>query len=171
VNPKFFGDSYDCVKRVFCTELQVLGYEVYIDPMFTDTWESDQEKMFYALLGGVKRFQNIPPNTGKTALFLDPDTGIKETGTKKHVSLECIAVAVKEWAIVFVFDQSFSFRQDRNELMQEKLKGLNERNCHAFYYDSHARFLFASHDQTKLAAVQTHLFNLGLPRRRIVPLL
>jgi hypothetical protein len=35
VNPNFFGDSFDIVKRFFCTELAALGYYVIAEPMFT----------------------------------------------------------------------------------------------------------------------------------------
>ena len=35
MNPKFFGDSYDLVKRFLCAELHVVGYCVTVDPMFT----------------------------------------------------------------------------------------------------------------------------------------
>lgn len=35
MNRKFFGDSYDIVKRFFCVELAALGYSVEVEPMFT----------------------------------------------------------------------------------------------------------------------------------------
>ena len=68
MNPKWFGDSYDIVKRFFSTSLQNLGYDVYIDPMFTGEWEEDEEKLY--------RFLRMRPvaeyEEGESALFLDP---------------------------------------------------------------------------------------------------
>ena len=73
MNPAYFGDSYDLVKRFFCRELALLGYSVFVDPMLTGTW-SVNEKEFYRLIGAepVSRGRPIPQ---RAALFLDPDTG------------------------------------------------------------------------------------------------
>jgi hypothetical protein len=50
MNPSFFGDSYDLVKRFFCVQLAALGYEVVVDPMFTGEWR-ELDHQFFRLIG------------------------------------------------------------------------------------------------------------------------
>lgn len=46
MNPTYFGDSYDVVKRFFCDMARAAGYVVYIDPMFTEVWTPQQRASF-----------------------------------------------------------------------------------------------------------------------------
>ena len=39
MNPKWFGDTYDIVKRFFAISLHDLDYQNYIDPMLTEEWD------------------------------------------------------------------------------------------------------------------------------------
>jgi hypothetical protein len=107
MNQSFLGDSYDLVKRFFCFELSALGYKVVVDPMFTGAWEGREREEFYSLIG-IAIDATAPPRSGRTALFVDPDTGIKQKGSKQHVSFDRLAMEASSHALVFSFDQSFS---------------------------------------------------------------
>lgn len=165
MNPSFFGDSYDIVKRFFCHELIALGYKIVTDPMFTNTWNGREED-FYRLIGARPKLDS-PLSFGQTVLFLDPDTGVNEKGGKQHVSFDRLAREAKEYALVFSFDQSFSWQSNANMTMTKKLAMLAGRGCHAMYYDSHARFLFVSTHKRRLNELRTHLIGLGLPTERL----
>ena len=106
MNPKWVGDSYDIVKRFFAEQLNEIGYRVVVDPMLTGKWDG-LEDQFY-------KFLNVNPSSeksdGKSALLLDPDTGVGRKRTKKHITIEDIADQLLQYEIVFAFDQSFSSR-------------------------------------------------------------
>jgi hypothetical protein len=78
------------------------------------------------------------------SLFLDPDTGVNNRGSARHVSIERLACEASENELVFSFDQSFSRQFKQGGVMASKFAELNGRGCHGMYYDSHARFLFVS---------------------------
>ncbi len=169
MNPDFLGDSYDLVKRFFCHELTALGYVVDTDPMFTGTWNEREQEDFYRLIGAVRRELSLHV-PDQSALFLDPDTGINTKGGRQHVSFDGLAQAASAFAIVFAFDQSFS-RQTQAvqvQVMKRKLAELEGRDCHAMYYNSHARFLFASKQKRCLRELRVHLLSLGLPPERLL---
>ena len=50
MNPQWFGDSYDIVKRYFIENLKAIGYHVVVDPMLTGGWNGLEEN-FYHFLG------------------------------------------------------------------------------------------------------------------------
>ena len=52
--------------------------------------------------------------------------------------------------------------------MKNKIAELRKRECYAMYYDSHARFLFASLKQQPLRELRAHLLALGLPSERLL---
>lgn len=166
MNPKFVGDSYDLVKRFFATELASLNYAVSIEPMFTGDW-GDSKSGFHRLIGmasdrkpsGVKQ---------RRALFFDPDTGVNESGGKRHVSFARLVDAADTYDLVVSFDQAFSRRDEPSRAMRAKLAHLQRLGCCAMYYDSHARFLFASRDAGCVDRWRDHLVSLGLPKRRLL---
>lgn len=166
MNRDYFGDSYDLVKRFFCRELQSLGYVVVIDPMFTGTWGTDKRKFFRLISAEPKGKSNAA--SPRSALFLDPDTGVHERGSKRHVTLRRVADEASKHEVVFSFDQSFAYGADATAAMRKKLETLKSLGCHAMYYDSHARFLFASRTPMPLRALCAHLTSLGLPGSRLV---
>lgn len=166
MNRKYLGDSYDLVKRFFCSILTALGYEVVIDPMFTGEWGNGEQEAFYLLIGASPATTPIP-NSRRTALLIDLDTGIRERGGRQHVSFDRIATEVNIHALVFVFDQSFSYQEDRHAIMREKLTAMTNRGCHCFYYDSHARFLFASLEVDALNVLLSRLREIGMPGSRL----
>lgn len=100
--------------------------------------------------------------------MLDPDTGIRKKKSKQHVTIKCIADKLLHYDVVFSFDQSFSRGGSAVEQIREKLVLLQETGNYGFYYDSHARFLFAAKSIETLGEVEQQLLELGLPVSRIV---
>jgi hypothetical protein len=166
MNPSYFGDSYDIVKRFFCAELNSLGYAVLAHPIFTGEWNGNHRAFLRFV--GVSEFVQSPSSSARTALFFDPDTGVHQRASRKHVSLAQVADAAAHHALAFAFDQSFSRQHDSAHAMQRKLSSLRELGCCAMYYDSHARFLFVSRAAEVLAQLRGHLLSLGLPSSRFV---
>ena len=165
MNPLYLGDSYDLVKRFWCRELSNLGYAVAVDPMFTGEWNG-REQSFLDLIG-AETAKPTRVHASKSALFLDPDTGVNSKGGPKHVSYERLASEAKRHDLVFSFDQSFSRQHDAATVMDSKLTALHALGCHVMYYDSHARFLFAATDQERLDELHAGVVALGLPTTRI----
>ena len=128
MNRRWFGDSYEIVKRFFVDTLKSEGYSVFIDPMFT----------------------------------------IGKRKTKQHVTIEGIAKHLETFDLVFSFDQSFSRSREPLDQMSEKLNRLRSTGNYGFYYDSHARFLFASGKLKLLNEFKEGLKKTGLPPKRIV---
>ena len=108
--------------------------------------------------------------TKKLALLIDPDTGIGKKRTKQHVTIAIIATHLQNHEIVFSFDHSFSRAGSTTEKMKEKLGWLEETGNVGFYYDSHARFLFAANSSENLKAVEQQLLSSGLPASRLLKL-
>ena len=166
MNPEWFGDSFDIVKRYFIEVLKSAGFHVYVDPMFTGDGESIK-KQYHAFLG-APQYNGQKSFSGKTALLIDPDTGVGKRKTEKHITLSDIAKELEKHNIVFSFDQSFSRSRSGLEQMMEKLGNLFNIGCYAFYYDSHARFLFAASSEPDIKSVISALHLSGLPQARIV---
>jgi len=166
MNPDYFGDSYDLVKRFFCAELSALGYAVTVNPMFTGTWNG-AEREFYRLIG-AEQHPAQSRNAARTALFLDPDTGVHKKASKKHVSLQQLVDEASRNTIVFSFDQSFSRQSKPAVVMREKLESIRTYGCHGMYYDSHARFLFVASQEQSLHELHAHLLSLGMPLSRLI---
>lgn len=166
MNPEWFGDSFDIVKRYFVTVLKEAGFSVYVDPMFTGDGESI-EREFHAFLG-APRNNGDNSSRQKSALLLDPDTGVGKKKTAQHVTINDIARDLENHSIVFSFDQSFSRNRAGDVQMMEKLNNLSGMGVHAFYYDSHARFLFAATSKSDIELVVSALRISGLPQSRIV---
>ncbi len=173
MNFQYFGDSYDIVKRFFIKNINEMGYSVFVDPMFTDNWNGFEEK-FYALIGAfpLKSFSAV---TGKTALFLDPDTGVNSKSSKKHIAIEKhitiekMVGCLKEHDIVFSFDQAFSRDTTvRNKKISEKLCLLKKIGARGFYYKSHACFLFSAKTDEILTNLKNQFLIIGLPENRFV---
>ena len=166
MNPKWFGDSYDIVKKFFVDTLKDIGYKAYVDPMFTGSWDG-KEQQFIKFIG-AKLIDDFEIIDHKSALLIDPDTGIGEKATSKHVTIYSIRRKLEKYEIVFSFDQSFSYGRSSEEQMQEKLSALTELGGVGFYYDSHARFLFAFSNLIALNAIKDRLLQIGLPSTRFV---
>jgi len=163
MHPKYFGDSFDIVKRFFCAELMKLGYVVVMQPMFTSDWEGREEEFFQFV--GISR---NPETSSRTAVLFDPDTGVHERPSVSHLSLRQLSEATHNYHLSFSFDQSFSRRYAPSEMMQRKLVALKELGTFGMYYDSHARFLFASAREEPIDELRRHLVALGMPSSRLV---
>jgi hypothetical protein len=166
MNSQWFGDSFDIVKRFFIGNIREMGYQVFVDPMFTGEWNGLENK-FYDFLGAAP-LESLATSRGKTALLLDPDTGIGLNPTKQHVTVRMIVNYLQEHEIVFSFDQSFSRGGDALKKMREKLSLLKKEGAAGFYYDSHARFLFSAKSPEVLANLKRHLVTAGLPEKRLI---
>lgn len=166
MNPKWFGDSYDIVKRFFVSALKDIGYDVYVDPMFTGDPSGIQDKFLDFI--GAELKPAIPPLSAKPAILLDPDTGIGSKRTKKHITIEDYYRFIDSYEIVFSYDQSFSYSKNHEAEMSIKLKALQDLGAYGFYYDSHAKFLFGSKSIDSLEAIKAALKNIGIPSFRII---
>jgi len=164
MNPQWFGDSSDIVKRYFVENLKEIGYHVVVDPMLTGEWNGLEQK-FYHFLGVSPLCES---NSNKSALLLDPDIGIGKKMTKQHVTIDMIASHLENHKIVFTFDQSFSRAGSATEKMKEKLGRLKKTGNFGFYYDSHARFLFAANSLKHLNTVEQKVLSSGLPTNRLL---
>ena len=167
MNPAYQGDSYDLVKRFFCRELQHLGYTVAVDPMFTGEW-CNSELTYYRLISATPLSELSA--AARTAILLDPDTGVREKATRSHVSFERIIEEARTHDLVVAFDQSFSRGASPKEAINGKLSSLHALGVHGMYYDSHARFLFAASESARLYELRAHLQGIGLPDFRLVHL-
>ena len=166
MNPQWFGDSFDIVKRFFVENLNAIGYHVVVDPMLTGEWNG-LEHEFYQFLKAYPLSEKIG---SKSALLLDPDTGVGRKKSKQHVTIKCIADQLLLHDIVFSFDQSFPRGGNAKDKIIEKLMLLQETGNHGFYYDSHARFLFVAKSIKFLEEVEQQLLASGLPAGRLLKL-
>jgi len=167
---QWFGDSFDIVKRFFIGNIREMGYQVFVHPMFTDEWNGLENK-FYDFLGAAPLpLESLATSSGKTALLLDPDTGIGSKPTKQHVTVKMIVDYLQKHEIVFSFDQSFSHGGDalKFKKMREKLSLLKKEGAAGFYYDSQAHFLFSAKSPEVLANLKRHLVTTGLPEKRLI---
>jgi len=168
MNPQWFGDSYDIVKRFFTGNIREMGYQVFVDPRLTGEWNGLENK-FYGFIGAAP-LEMLAISSGRTALLLDPDTGIARKLTKKHVTIGMIVNCLQKHEIVFSFDQSFSRGGDALKIkkMREKLSLLKKEGAAGFYYNSHASFLFSAKSPEVLANLERHLVTAGLPEKRFI---
>jgi hypothetical protein len=166
MNPDFLGDSFDIVKRFFIENIKSLGYQVFVDPMFTGEW-TGLDRQFYKLVGAVP-LGNFVKTGGRTALLLDPDTGIREKRSKGHITMDILVRHLQQHEIVFSFDQSFSRAGEPIVEIKRKLNTLQSLGAVGFYYDSHARFLFAAKSREALMEIEQKLLDTGLPERRFI---
>lgn len=166
MNPDWFGDSYDIVKRFFINLLKENGYKVFVNPMFTGNYQGIEDSFYYLI--GASKFDRNNISSKKIALFLDPDTGIGKRKTSKHVIMVDIIEELKQYDLVFSFDQSFSRNKIANVQMNEKLKPLSDKGLFGFYYNSHARFLFAGKYRNDMEVVISAILNSGLPKKRLI---
>jgi hypothetical protein len=115
---------------------------------------------------GARPATTTPISSRHTALFLDPDTGIRERAEKQYVTFDRIVAELQKYSLVFAFDQAFNFQTNRLVVIREKLAAIRNRDYHGFYYDSHAKFLFVSRETENLKVFTRKLLELGLPESR-----
>ena len=165
MNPAYFGDSYDLVKRFFCEQLASLGYTVYVEAMLTGEW-AGAEAEFFKLIGASPLGEGQASKEA-TAVFVDPDTGVHSKASLRHVSLSRLVVLSSQYPLVFAFDQSFSRQATFPESLHAKLAQLEQLGAHGMYYNSHARFLFVAKEGATLQRLKAQMVGLGLPASRL----
>ena len=166
MNSKWFGDSYDIVKKFFVDTLKDIGYEVYIDPMFTGDWNGKEQHFINFIDAKINNDFENPAR--KSALLVDPDTGIKEEASQKHIEFKAIIKRLEKYEIVFAFDQSFSRSKSSDEQMHKKLLFLKKLGGNSLYYDSHTKFLFASKKMKAVNSIRDRLIEIGIPSTRLI---
>lgn len=165
----FLGDSYDIVKRFFVHELKAKKYSVLVHAgSVMNSMSQTQRETFLRFLGA--KAKSTPKTARPSALFFDPDTGIREKPGKSHSTFSELCEAADSHEFVFAFDQAFSrvSRKERQAAIRRKLEVFKSKRCHAMYYNSHACFVFVSCNKKRLREWESHLIALGLPESRLI---
>jgi hypothetical protein len=166
------GDSYDAVKRMW-RELLLRWAPLHAERDFIP---ADLREDFTRLTN----IPMLPPmRPGAYTILNDPDTGIRLPQEKNHqersshTTLDAIAQQVRQNTAVqcvITFDQSLyrNLGMDWETQREVKMKRLLCRNdiC-SFYYRSHAPFLFAARNKTRLDKVRKILLKAGIPESRL----
>jgi len=171
MNPDHFGDSYDLVKRFFIEVLKSEGYTVYVDPVFTGNYAEMEDK--YYLLIRAKHKPAGRPRSKMPALFIDPDKGISEKETDKHVTIQKLVelLSTCQYTLIMVFDQSYRRVKNpsKKQQMSKKLSDFSDKHVFGFFFKSHANFFFGSLDKNLVAKHRRELIRLGIPSNRFYP--
>ena len=170
MNRKFFGDSYDAVKRMW-GDILYHWAPLYANARYIP-FEMQED---FTQLTGIP-ILNAAPDTPYSILN-DPDTGIRMPGEKNqssgrtHTTIEEIAAQLGTSAprCVVTFDQS-NYRQlglNHQEQRAKKVDALRKLGVASFYYISHAPFLFALSTMDARNQLKTHLMKCGIPGSRL----
>ena len=167
---QFLGDSYDAVKRLWHETFSEWA-PLLAEPRFIpeDIWSDFTTITRIPLLT-----EHRPPIY---SIFNDPDTGIRLPDRENqkegvtHVSLSTIAEQLRNPGVrcVVTFDQShhrepgFTPADQRNA----KISWLRCQKLPAFYYVSHAPFLFAFSEPKHMKEARGLLLKVGIPEGRI----
>jgi len=111
------------------------------------------------------------------AILNDPDTGIRlpnlsnQSEGRSHIALSTIREQLRNTAVrcVITFEQSKHREPGLSPKSQrsEKLQWLRHESLSAFYYVSHAPFLFAFSDSARMDMVLGLIRGVGVPVNRI----
>ncbi len=167
---QYLGDSYDAVKRLW-QEILAEWAPLHAEPRFIP---EDIRSEFTA-------FTRIPLLNEHRPMFYailnDPDTGIRlpnrlnQSEGISHIALSTIREQLRNAAVrcVITFDQSkhrelgLSLKSQRNA----KLQWLQRQRLSAFYYVSHAPFLFAFSEPARMDVALGLIRRAGVPDNRI----
>lgn len=167
---QFLGDSYDAVKR--------LWQEAFSDwaPLLAEPRYIPEEiRGAFTTITRIPLLESLRPSA--YSIFNDPDTGIRlpdrknQTEGATHINLATIAsqLSIRGVRCVLTFDQShhrelgFSPADQRNA----KACWLRTQGFCAFYYVSHAPFLFAFRENVHMETARNRLLEFGIPEHRI----
>ncbi|HEY5883212.1 MAG TPA: hypothetical protein VIT88_00910 [Pyrinomonadaceae bacterium] len=183
---KYFGDSYDLVKKSLIAWLSEFGSWV-THPMFTEEFKPEDAGKFSRLLETpLLSVEVLTPQTNREEyfsscqkaghLFLDPDTGVRLERCRGKKSRKFVfGPELVEWcdhrpkALTLIFDQSYSREFKKEILLQNKLKYFADNNIFGVAYDSHATFLLLGADPDLVKAAREKLLEVsGLPPHRLV---
>lgn len=166
----FLGDSYDAVKRLWQEAFSVWA-PLLAEPRFIP----EEMRNDFTALTRIPLLGNHRPTV--YSIFNDPDTGIRLPDRENqregvtHISLATIEMQLSNSAVrcVLTYDQSnhrepgFTRADQRNA----KVLWLRRQGLSAFYYVSHAPFLFAFSTEADLKSGRERLLLLGIPGHRI----
>ena len=165
----YLGDSYDAVKRLW---QQVLAEwaPLYAEPRFIP----EDLQAEFTHLTGVPMLHGAA--SGPYSVLNDPDTGIRlpdennQTQSRKHIALGTICEQLRRDAArtVITFDQS-AYRLSElklDEQRQAKMRYLAKSGLFAFYYVSHAPFLFTCPSADTRQQLPQRLLSFGIPDTR-----
>ncbi len=189
MDPNWFGDSYDIVKRSLLQWLSECGTWA-VHPMFSNSVCPAFAEEFSSFLGlSLVTTAPVPAQSDRESyfecaiawrstdhLFFDPDTGVSlpgSTTTKKHLKAEELAKIVngRRGKLALVYDQSFSYSSVDDKILRikEKLTLLREHGIYGLVYSSHANFILASSDEKVLSDAETILREASrLPSNRFI---
>jgi len=166
----FLGDSCDAVKRLW-QQVFAEWAPLYAEPRFIPCEVQDD---FTRLTGIPFLTDRHPPGY---SILNDPDTGIRLPDAKdqregqRHIRVATIVDQLRNRGprCVVTFDLSHDRRRElkHDSQRQVKLRCLAEEGIPAFYYVSHAPFLFAFPDSDSLRELQDRLLRAGIPADRI----
>ena len=185
MNMRYFGDSYDLVKRSFLSWLRDLG-SWYIQPMFTHEVTALEAERYASLLGGevvshaelrrdTDRAEFFASSRGTKNLLLDPDIGIRAEATGRkapcYVTYRELAelVRARPKYLTLVYDQCVPRAKDevRRDWLRDKLEAIRAQGICGLYYVSHAPMLVASRTREVLGAARASLLE-HLPEGRLL---
>lgn len=164
----FLGDSYDLVKRFWAENLSSIA------PIYThDRFVPEEIRRDYAQITRLPIFNSSVVHP--FAIFLDPCTGIPaptrgaRNPTMKRAPIPFIVDVFEKLHPRFLicFDQAFGFNEDKESCMKEKMNMLTTNGLCAFYYTSHANFLFVAESAAVTNSLRKLLLNLGIPEWRL----
>lgn len=170
MDQEFLGDSYDLVKRFWAENLSSIA-PIYADERFVPDGIRDA----YTKMTRIPLFQHSVSHP--FAIFLDPCTGIPRLTnplrkpTKKYAPLPFIVEVFEKYHPEFLicFDQSFGYNESKEVSMEEKRTQLTSNGLFAFYFSSHANFLFVSESYETITVLRKRLITLGIPDARLKP--
>lgn len=167
---EFLGDSYDALKRLWHEALS--GWApLFAEPRFVPEELRDD----FTLVTRIPMLNIERPSV--YSIFNDPDTGIRLPDRENqkegvtHINLDTIANQLSNSGVrcVLTFDQSHHRENGFTPSDQRKAKvqWLRGRGFFAFYYVSHAPFLFAFPKEAYMKTIRQRLIFLGIPEQRI----
>jgi hypothetical protein len=169
---EYLGDSYDAVKRLW-QQILLAWAPLYAEPRFIPEDLRDE----FTCLTCIPMLSYAPSEP--YSILNDPDTGIRLPAEKNqaerrtHITLRSIRDQLERPGVrvVITFDQS-DYRQSeltRAQQRHAKMRFLAEAGCFAFYYVSHAPFLFALPDAKGHRYLREQLRRFGIPDDRVEP--
>ncbi len=169
MNRDYLGDSYDAVKRLWQQVVSEWA-PLFADPRFIP---SDLQGEFTRLTG-IPMLPDSPPEP--YSILNDPDTGIRLPGesnqaeSRTHIALSRVQSQLQRSGLraVITYDQS-DYRHNelkRDEQRLAKMRFLADAGLFAFYYVSHAPFLFAFPDAESRGQLRDRLRRFGIPEDR-----
>jgi hypothetical protein len=165
----YLGDSYDAVKRLWQQALAEWA-PLYAEPRFIpEDLQAD-----FTRLTRVPMLHDAP--SGPYSILNDPDTGIRlpnednQTQSRRHIALPTICEQLRLGAArsVITFDQSdYRLRELKlDQQRQAKMRYLAKEGLFAFYYVSHAPFLFTFLSADARQQLRQRLLSFGIPDAR-----